>query len=207
MDRLNNSWMMRVIAIAGLVFLLPFTAQAAGGEDVYSLNKPHTQIIFSIDHLGYTHSYGKFLDYSGALKLDESHPESSSVDADIKTASIDMGDEGWSKKVREIFKADKYPDMTFKSTAVKRLSDKSADVAGDLTMRGVTKPVTLRVTFNKEGRDPFGKYVAGFSAETDIKRSEFGMTDYAPAVGDDVHIVIEAECDRKDKPGQEQYNQ
>jgi polyisoprenoid-binding protein YceI len=198
--------MMRVLAMAGLILLLPCAAHAAG-EDVYSLNKPHTQIIFSVSHLGFTKSYGKFLDYSGTVKLDESHPESSVVDAVIKTASIDMGDEAWSKKVREIFKADKYPDMNFKSTGVKKLSDKTADVAGNLTMLGVTKPVTLHVTFNKEGRDPFGKYVAGFSAETDIKRSEFGMNDYAPAVGDKVHITIEAECDRKDQPGQEQYNQ
>lgn len=195
------------MVIAGLLALLmPHVARAAG-EDMYNLNKPHTQILFSVSHLGFTRSYGKFLDYSGTLKLDESHPEGSAVDVVVHTGSLDMGDGAWTKKVREIFKADKYPDMTFKSTGVKRTSDKTADVAGNLTILGVTKPVILRVTLNNEGRDPFGKYVAGFSAETNIKRSEFGMNDYAPAVGDEVHVIIEAEADRQDKPGQEQYNQ
>jgi polyisoprenoid-binding protein YceI len=199
--------MMRFMAIAGLFALLLPGAAHAAGEDGYSLNKPHTQILFSVSHLGFTQSHGKFLDYTGTLKLDESHPENSVVDAVIHTASVDMGDDAWSKKVREIFKVDKYPDMIFKSTEVKRKSEKTADVTGNLTMLGVTKPVTLHVTFNKEGRDPFGKYVAGFSAEADIQRSAFGMNDYAPAVGDEVHIILEAEADRKDKPGQEQYNQ
>jgi len=71
----------------------------------------------------------------------------------------------------------------------------------------VTKPVTLHVTMNKVGRDPFGKYVSGFSAETEIHRSEFGMKDYLPMVGDTVHITIEAEADRKDRPDQVPFNQ
>ena len=197
---------MRIVVMAFL-FLLAAALPAWAGEDTYSLDKPHTQILFSVDHMGFSHSHGRFLGYDGQFKLDYDHPEKASVDAVIHTGSIDMGDPAWDKAVKGIFKTDKFPDMTFKSTAVNVLSKKTADVTGDFTLLGVTRPVTLHVTFNKEGRNPFGKYVCGFSAYADIKRSDFGMRDYLPVVGDDVHIVIETEGVRHDKPGQEQYNQ
>lgn len=198
---------------ASLCLLLVITALPAlaataySGADVYDLDRPHTQVLFSINHMGFSHSYGKFLGYEGHFLLDYNHPEQASVEAVIHTASVDMGDHFWSNKVRDIFKTDKFPDMIFKSTGVKRLSEYTGDVTGNLTLLGITKPVTLHVTFNKQGRSPFGKYVCGFSASADIKRSDFGMTDWLPVVGDDVHITIEVEGNRKDKPEQAQYNQ
>ena len=197
---------MRILVMTFLL-LLAAVLPARAGEDAYSLDKPHTQIMFSVDHMGFSHSNGKFLGYEGNFKLDYDHPEKASVEAVIHTDSIDMGDPAWDKAVKGIFKTDKFPNMTFKSTAVRLLSKKTADVIGDLTLLGVTKPVTLHVTFNKEGRNPFGKYICGFSAYADIRRSDFGMKDYLPVVGDDVHIVIETEGVRHDRPGQEQYNQ
>jgi polyisoprenoid-binding protein YceI len=198
--------MMRLFAMTVLC-LVAAALPARAGEDVYDIAKPHTQILFSVDHMGFSRSYGKFLGYDGHFKLDDDHPEKPSVEAVIHTDSIDMGDRAWDKAVKGIFKTDKFPDMIFKSTAVRRLSKKTADVIGNLTLLGVTRPVTLHVTFNKEGRNPFGKYICGFSAYADIKRSDFGMKDYLPVVGDDVHIIIETEGNRHDKPGQEQYNQ
>ena len=197
---------MRIFVMAFL-FLLAAVLPARAGEDTYDLDKPHTQILFSVDHMGFSHSNGKFLGYEGHFKLDYDHPEHASVEAVIRTGSVDMGDPAWDKAVKGIFKTDKFPDMTFKSTAVRLQSKKTADVTGNLTLLGVTRPVTLHVTFNKEGRNPFGKYICGFSASADIRRSDFGMKDYLPMVGDDVHIVIETEGVRHDKPGQEQYNQ
>lgn len=175
--------------------------------DTYDLGRPHTQVMFSISHLGFSNSHGRFLDYEGHFILDDNRPEEASVEVVIHTGSVDMGDEEWNEAVRDMFKTEKYPEMTFKSTAVKPGPDDTAEVMGELTLLGVTKPVTLHVKFNKQGRDPFGKYILGFSATTDIERSDFGMTDYLPMVADDVHIMIEAEGIRRDKPEQRQYNE
>lgn len=200
----------RIAVFACLVFLaaaLPaFAGAEYAGADEYDLDTPHTQIMFSIDHLGFSRSYGKFLKYEGRFLLDRRHPEKSSVEVAISTDSVDMGDKLWNEKVAALFKPEQFPQMTFKSTAVRQTSKRGADVTGDLTLLGVTKPVTLHVTFNKAARNPFGKYVCGFSATADIKRSAFGMRDYLPLVGDDVHIMIEVEGQRRDKPGEGQYN-
>src|SRR5579872_3469200 len=158
-----------ILSVCSLFLIVGSSPASAGnlydrGISEYKLNAPHTQILFAVDHLGFSHSYGKFLGYDGHLRLDYDHPEQASVEVVIHTTSVEMGDKAWNNKVKEIFKTDQYPDMTFKSTAVKRTGEKSADVTGDLTLLGVTKPVTLHVTMNKVGRDPFGNYVSGFSA-------------------------------------------
>jgi len=201
---------MRVFLLPALFGILLAAAPVRAASytlDRYDLDTPHTQILFSIDHMGFSRSYGKFPGYAGFFMFDKNHPEKSSVNVTIHTGTVDMSDKVWNDHVRDFFHVEKFPDMTFKSTAVKILPGNTADVTGDLTLLGVTKPVILHVLFRKDGRNMFGKYVAGFSAEADIKRSDFGMKDYIPAVGDDVHIMIEAEGNREDKPGQEQYNQ
>lgn len=175
--------------------------------NTYDLGRPHTQIMFSVSHLGFSNSHGRFLDYEGQFILDDNRPEEAAVEVVIRTDSVDMGDNDWNEAVKDMFKTDQYPEMTFKSTAVKPGPENTAEVTGDLTLLGVTKPVVLHVKFNNRGRDPFGKYILGFSATADILRSEYGMTDYLPMVADEVHIMIEAEGIRRDKPEQRQYNE
>ena len=177
------------------------TAARAAGEK-YVLNKPHTQVVFYADHLGFSKSVGKFTDYEGGFTFDAVHPEQSSVDVTIKTASLEMNDEKWNAHLKgpDFFDVERFPAMTFKGAGVKVLSDNTAEITGDLTLRGMTKPVTLKVTHNKTGAFPMGKrYVAGFSAAATIKRSEFGMTYGLPAMGDDVVIHLEVEGDRVDQ--------
>lgn len=182
-----------VAALAGVI-LMAQPAQAA--PEHYSFDKAHTQILFFVDHLGFSHSQGEFHEYDGHFVFNREDPENSSVEVTIKTASIDMDHEKWDEHMKneDFFHVEKFPDMTFKSTRIDVLSDNSAHIHGDLTILGVTKPVTLAATHNKSGKHPFsGKFVSGFSARTVVKRSDFGMTYGLPAVGDEVVIRIEVE--------------
>lgn len=112
-----------------------------------------------------------------------------------------MDDEAWDThlKSKDFFDVEKFPDMVFKGTTIEITGDKTAKINGELTLLGVTKPVTLDTVFNKAGKHPFsGKYVAGFSAVTNIKRSDFGMEYGLPMIGDDVNIHLEVEGIRQD---------
>jgi polyisoprenoid-binding protein YceI len=187
--------MKRLTLLAATALLLASTPSVAASEQ-FEFDKAHTQIIFAVNHLGFSNSHGKFLDFDGGFTLDEDKPEKSSVNVTIKTASIDMDDQKWDDHLKneDFFNVEKFPDMTFKSTKVELTGDKTAKVTGDLTLLGVTKPVTLDVTLNKTGVHPYSKkYVAGFSATGTLNRSEFGMTYGLPGVGDEVKLIIEVE--------------
>ena len=184
--------------------------QARAQIETYDLESPHTQIVFSVNHLGFSNSMGKFLEYNGSFIFDQGEPAKSSVNVTIKTASIDMGDEKWDAHMKneDFFNVEKFPDMTFKSTSIEVTSDKTANITGDLTILGVTKPVTLNVVKNNVGKHPFGdKYAAGFSATSTIKRSDFGMNYGLPMVGDEIKIMIEVEGIRQDHGGEGASNQ
>lgn len=193
---------MRQTFIAFLAFcVLTFGAAAHANVETYDLDKPHTQIIFSVEHLGFSRSYGKFLDYTGNFVFDRGNPAASSTEVSIKTASLDMGDEKWDEHLLgpDFFDAAQFPEMTFKSTKIEVTGDKTAKITGDLTLHGVTKPVTLDATFNKAEKHAFSnKFVAGFSAHTTINRSDFGINYGLPMVGDAVDIIIEVEGNRRE---------
>ncbi len=170
-------------------------AKAAAVES-YSFDKAHTQILFFVDHLGFSKSQGEFHDYDGGFTFDRDNPENSSIDITIQTASIDMDDKPWDDHMKnaDFFNVEQYPAMSFKSTSIQVTGENTADITGDFTLLGVTKPVTLKVVHNKSDKHAFsGKFVAGFSASAVIKRSEFGMNYGLPMVGDDVNVMIEVE--------------
>jgi polyisoprenoid-binding protein YceI len=197
-----------LLASVALVSGFAFSAQAA--PEKFELDKPHTQIIFSVNHLGFSTSYGKFTDYAGTINLDQQEPKNSDVDVTIQTASLDMSDEKWDEhlKSKDFFDVEQFPTMTFKSTKVEVTGDKTANVTGDLTLHGVTKPVTLAVTYNGTGKHPMmDRMETGFEATGKIKRSDFGMGYGVPAVGDDVNITISVEAFQPPKAGQGLENQ
>ncbi len=180
-------------ALAAVLFANPAAAQV----EKYSFDKAHTQIVFSVNHLGFSNSMGKFLNYDGHFTFDRATPENSSIEVSIKTDSIEMNDQKWNDHMKneDFFNVEKFPTMDFKSTAITVTGENSADITGDLTILGVTKPVTMSVVHNKSDAHPFApdRFVAGFSATAKIKRSDFGMNYGLPAVGDDVEIRIEVE--------------
>lgn len=174
----------------------------ASAADQYAFDKVHTQILFFVNHLGFSRSVGEFHDYEGGFVFDPEDWTAGSVDVTIRTASIDLDDEEWDKHLRspDFFRVEEFPDMRFKSTKVEPVSAQDAKVHGELTLLGVTRPVTLDVHFNKAGVHPKSKqHVAGFSAHTVVKRSDFGMNYAVPMVGDDVEVVLEVEGIRQEE--------
>lgn len=190
-----------------ICFLLPRLAVAQ--TETYRLDRPHTQVLFSVSHLGFSHSYGRFTDYDGTFTLNRGKLEGSSVHVSIRTNSVTMDDTDWTEAVKGegYFDVAHYPVMTFQSTKIVRTGPDMADVFGNLTLLGVTRPAKFAVTLNKTGRHPFKEeYVAGLSGDGVINRSDFGMTGGLPLVGDEVRIHLEIEGNRIPQPEQDFYN-
>lgn len=186
-----------------MVFVFVISVSSAHAEtERYTFDKAHTQILFFVDHLGFSHSQGEFLDFDGHFVFDRGNPANSYVEVTIQTDSIDMDDGEWDQhmKSKDFFEVEAYPTMTFKSTDIKKTGKDTALIMGDLTLLGVTKPVTLDVKHNKSAQHPFGnRYVSGFSATATLDRTEWGMDYAVPAVGKDVELRIEVEGVREDK--------
>lgn len=178
---------------AAAMLLAGGLAQAA----TYGLDTVHTQITFSVSHQDYSYSTGSFVDFEGAFDFDEANPEASSAEVTIQVASLNMNDDTWNEHLagERWFNTAAHPTMTFTSTGVKSTGDTTMDVMGDLTMMGVTKPVTLAVTLNKVGEDRNGNGKAGFSATATIDRTEWGMSTFAVpgGIGTEISIRIEVE--------------
>lgn len=199
----------RNLLAAGLMFatlsLAAPSAQAA--PEVYKLDPRHMSIAFLVHHIGYYDVAGQFLKAEGSFTYDQEANSLSALDITIDAASIFSNDEPRDKHVRgkDFLHVEQHPAITFTLKEAKATDATSGEVTGDLTILGVTKPVTLDVTLNKAGDYPFaigGKipYVLGITAETTIKRSDFGM-DYAVAngwVGDEIEIFISFEAVRQE---------
>ena len=177
--------------------LLQAPVQAA---ETFVLDKPHTQIGFSVLRMGYTNIAGWFRKFDGEVMFDADNVANSSVKATIMTSSIDTGFGRRDDHLRSpaFFNAKEFPEMTFVSTKVEKTGAKTGTMTGDLTMLGVTKPVTLDVVFNRMAAHPRNnKVYAGFSASGTIDRTAFGMSFLAPGVGAKVSIRIEALTEKK----------
>lgn len=172
------------------------TPPAATSTFGYEFDTVHTQVLFFVDHIGFSKSQGEFLEFDGGFNFVEGDWSQSSVEVDIDTNSITMNNGKWDAHMKnaDFFDVEKFPTMTFSSTKVEPIDGKTGKVHGNLTILGVTKPVVLNATFNKAGIHPFSKrFVAGFSATTSVKRSDFGMTYGIPAIGDNIEIRLEVE--------------
>jgi polyisoprenoid-binding protein YceI len=183
-----------VIAIVAASFI----GGAARAADQYALDPMHTFVVFKITDMGYAHVVGWFTAVAGKLTFDPADITKSSLNVTIKTASIDTH---FAQRNKDLMSPDflnvaEFPEMTFKSTSVEKTGDKTGRVTGELTLLGVTKPVTMDVTFNKVAPNPFNKNTptAGFEAHTVIKRSDFGMKAEIPNIGDEVDISIDSQA-------------
>lgn len=144
----------------------------------WKIDAGHTTAGFSVKHMMFTTVRGKFSEVEGTITFDPANPSAASVDASVKVASVFTGvaDRDNHLKSPDFFDAANHPDITFKSTSVKAASAEKATVVGNLTIRGVTKEVTLEVEFLGSGKNPWGATVAGFNATTTINREDFGLT-------------------------------
>ena len=185
---------MRLLSVLLSLFLL--TSPAFAEDNKFTFDKSHTRILFFINHMGFSDTVGEFTAYDGHFIFDEKDPTKSSVDVVLKPEGIRTPSPELDKHLQnqDFFNVAKFPDITFKSREIKVTGKNTGEALGDLTMLGVTKPVTLRITFNKADYHTMtGSYVAGFSGEAVIKRSEFGMNYGIPMVGDEVRLLVHTE--------------
>ncbi len=170
----------------------PDTALITGGT--YAVDPGHTQVFFRYNHMGFSNNMGLISEPTGTLTLDPKTPEKASVSISFPVANLDTGiaklDEHLMKP--DFFDSAKFPTATFQSTSVKVDGDE-AEITGKLTIKGVTKEVTLNAVFVGAGMNSFMKKdTVGFDAEAEIKRSDFNMGYAVPLVGDDIALKIAA---------------
>src|ERR1700692_2886135 len=195
-------FMKKSIAVACLSALL--IAHSAFAADTYAFDKAHSSVGFQIRHL-FSNVTGKFDDFTGTIQDDEANSEQSSVEVNIKTASIDTGVKMRDDDLRSpnFFDAAKYPETTFKSKSVKSTGKDTFDVTGDLTMHGVTKEIVVKIELIGKGAGmKEGSIVSGWDGTTALKRSECGLAwskviEGTQVVGDDVKIELHIEADKK----------
>ncbi len=184
-------------ALALIVALFAIAAPSASAQDAqrFVLDGAHTQVAFSIERFGFNYVLGRFDQVEGEVLLDQAAPERSAVNATIQTASISTGLDLRNEHLRSErwLSAAAFPTLTFRSTSVRRVGDNAADVTGDMTIHGVTRPVTLHVTLNQVGALPNNQQTgAGFSATGVISRAAFGINTAPNLIGDEIRITIEA---------------
>jgi len=173
--------------------------QAMAADYVIDKQGQHAFVNFKISHLGYSWLYGTFKDFDGTFSYDAANPEASKVNVTLKTASVDTNHAERDKHLRsaDFLNVSKHDTATFESTSVKSTGEGTADVTGNLTLNGVTKPVVIAAKFIGEGQDPWGGYRAGFEGTTTLKLKDFDITkDLGPA-SETVELIISIEGIRK----------
>jgi polyisoprenoid-binding protein YceI len=167
---------------------------SANAADTFKLDPVHSFVLFSVQHLGIANTYGRFNDIAGTVVFDKDNPSKSSVELSVPVESLDTHNSirDRSLKSPDFFDAKQFPKMTFKSTKVEGSGD-TLKVSGDLTIHGVTKPMTVDFKKGGEGKGVFGEMRGGGETHFTIRRSDFGMNFQQGAVGDEVNITLSLE--------------
>ncbi|HEY5312330.1 MAG TPA: YceI family protein [Pirellulales bacterium] len=188
--------MYRVIRQLSVAMVLLALATTARAVDRFYVDPVHSSVSFMISHAGISYIHGRFNDFSGKFVIDKDDPNKSSFTFAIQVASVDTNNAKRDEHLQahDYFDAKQFPTISFQSTSVKSV-DGGYEVAGDFSLHGVTKPITLNLQGSaKTVEFPKGTKRVGFVTSPVIKRSEFGMTAGLPSVGDDVHITIGVEA-------------
>ncbi len=183
--------MLRRILLASLLTAAALPVVAAPQK--YDIDTAHTQVIFSWNHFGFSNPSASLEKISGDFQLDTADITKSSISVTLPLDGLHTGVPKLDEHLKsaDFFEAAKYPDITFKSTKVEKSGANGLKIVGNLTVHGVTKPVTLNAKINKIGENPMSKKAsAGFDATTTIKRSEFGVDKYVPGVSDEIPVHI-----------------
>ncbi len=186
----------KVLALVTSAFALSFSAQAG----TYSVDASHSNVEFKVRHIVSKVS-GSFKDYEGSFEFDAKKPEASKVNFTIKSASINTDNEKRDGHLKspDFFDVAKFATLKFDSKKLKSAGGDKYKLEGDLTMHGVTKPVTFDVEFTGEGNDPWGGHRAGFTASTKLNRKDFGITwnkaldTGSLLLGDEVDVSLQIE--------------
>ena len=194
----------KLFAVAAAAALATVAALPLRAE-TFAIDPNHSEVSFQIRHL-VSQVRGRFNEFSGTVQLDPKNLPGSSVEFHIKASSIDTGVADRDKHLRsaDFFDVEKYPEITFKSESIQPAGKDKYNVTGTLTMHGVSKKVTLPVTYGGQLKDPWGNTRAGFQIETTLDRKDYGIVwnkaldSGGVMLGDDVKVAINLETVRKD---------
>lgn len=178
--------------------LLFFSTVTQAVTQSYQLDNQHSYVAWRASHFGFSHPSGKWM-VQGKVNLDSAKPQNSQVNATIQIASLVTGVKELDEHLMGplFFNLKKYPEATFVSDQVQLTGKNTAKVSGILMVHGIQKHINLMITLNKIGVNPVtNKKTLGFSGETTLKRSDFGITTLLPGIGDEIRITIEAEAFR-----------
>ncbi len=188
-------------SLQGLALSLAIAATAPASshaEDAYKVDAVHSSVVFRVKHMNTSYAYGRFNGISGSFALNAATPSASVLDIAVKTETIDTasGARDTHLKGPDFFNAKQFPGISFKGTSFKKTGESTYEVTGDLTLHGVTNPVTAVVEATGEGKGQRGRSIAGIEAVFNIKRTDFGMKNMVGPVGDDVKITVALEGGR-----------
>jgi polyisoprenoid-binding protein YceI len=181
-------------AATALLMGLALPSKAA---DTYKVDPVHSTVIFRIKHMNVSYFNGRFDEISGTITLNEQSPAESALDLKLTATSVDTADPKRDQHIKgpDFLNVKQFPAITFKSKQISKNSSGSYDVTGDLTLHGVTKPITVKLEQTGQGRGPRG-YVAGFETTFTVKRSDFGMSNMLEMLGDEVRMTVDIEASR-----------
>lgn len=188
---------MKRLAIASATAIALAAVAPVQSAEKWEFDKAHTQVLFVVNHLGFTDLTGQFRVVDGELMLDRDDLSNSSVTATLQAESVDMNHEGIDRHLRneDFFDVSQFPTLEFRSTSVEVVDEDNLRLVGELTMIGQTLPVSLDVAINNIGEHPMsGRPHAGFTATGSLTRTEWGMGYGTPNVGDDIEIRINLEA-------------
>lgn len=184
----------------GLGLALLVADAAVAKTESFELDPVHTRVAFQVSHAGLSNPVGSFSGSTGSLDFDPQDWTSARLSVRIPISTLDLGDGKWQQSIlgRSFLEAKEFPEARFVSTSVLPTGEHTAQVNGQLTLHGVTRPVTLAVTLNALKRHPLTfRRTAGFSATATLSRKQFGISAWKAVVGDEVHLIIEAEAVRR----------
>ncbi|GIV19853.1 MAG: hypothetical protein KatS3mg023_1604 [Armatimonadota bacterium] len=176
----------------GVWVALPAAAQT------YQIDPVHTSLVFRVKHMNTAYVYGMFRDVKGTVTVNEANPAQSSITIEVDANSVYTANEQRDNHLRspDFFNTRQFPSITFRSTEVRRVNANTVQVKGNLTIRGVTRPITTNVTLTGKGKNQQGRDIIGFETTFTIRRSEFGIRYGLPGLGDDVRVTLSVEAGR-----------
>jgi polyisoprenoid-binding protein YceI len=187
-----------IIAAASSILSVPSQARPPAAPGAYSIDPVHSSVAFRIKHMNIAPFYGQFDEMTGSVSFDAADPTKSSIDASIKVDSVNThnGKRNDHLKSQDFFNAADFPTMKFKSKSFAKSGENAFDVAGDLTIHGVTKPVTIKLEKTGEGKTQMGERI-GFGTEFTLKRSDYGISFMPDGLGDEIKVAIGIEAVKK----------